>query len=77
MIGFGIAMFIAAQDPIKHKLWIQIMVGLQVIDWTGTVFYIALGAVSLMQVSTASFLPLIFIGLLLYTYPRTNTVSIS
>ena len=77
MIGVGIAMFIAAQDPIKHKLWIQIMVGLQVIDWTGTVFYIALGAVSLMQVSTASFLPLIFIGLLLYTYPRTNTVSIS
>ena len=77
MIGFGVAMFIAAQDPIKHKLWIQIMIGLQALDWTGTVFYIVLGAVTLVQVSTASFLPLIFIGLLLYSYPRSKSVSMT
>ena len=77
MIGFGIGMFIAAQDPIKHKLWIQMMIGLQVVDWTGTVLYILLGAVTIVQVSTASFLPVIFIGLLLYSYPRSNTTSTS
>ena len=72
MIGFGIGMFIAAQDPIKHKAWIQIMVGLQIMDWVGTVLYIFLGAVTLVQVSTASFLPIIFLVLLAYSYPRST-----
>ena len=75
MLGFGVGMFVAAQDPVKHKLWIQIMIGLQAIDWIGTILYILLGAVNIIQVSTASFLPLVFIGLLLYAYPRDVTVS--
>ena len=77
MIGFGIGMFIAAQDSIKYKALIQIMIGLQIMDWIGTVLYISLGAVTLAQVSTASFLPIIFLVLLVYSYPRANTVSSS
>ena len=77
MIGFGIGMFIAAQDPIRHKLWIQIMIGLQTMDWVGTVFYIFSGVVTIVQVSTASFLPIIFLVLLAYSYPRSVQGSIS
>lgn len=72
MLGFGVGMFVAAQDPLKHKLWIQIMIGLQIIDWTGTILYITSGAVTLAQVTSASFLPLIFIALLAYSYPRSQ-----
>ena len=70
MIGFGAGMFIAAKDPIKNKLWIQIMIVMQAMDWLGTVFYLTAGVVTLAQVTSASFLPLIFIALLVYSYPR-------
>jgi hypothetical protein len=68
--GFAFGMFLAARDPLKHTPWILAMIGVQVIDWLGTIYYLASGAVTLAQVSTASFLPLIFIALLIAFYPR-------
>lgn len=40
------------------------MVGVQAIDWIATVIYLATGVVTLAQVSTAAFLPLVFIAIL-------------
>lgn len=40
------------------------MVGVQAIDWLGTAAYLISGALTLSTVTTAAFLPLIFIGIL-------------
>ncbi len=68
--GFAYGMFLAAREPVRHPAWIRAMIGVQVVDWLGTMYYVLSGAVTLAQVSTASFLPLIFIGLLVIFYPR-------
>ncbi|MCA9910444.1 MAG: hypothetical protein KC519_17425, partial [Anaerolineae bacterium] len=62
--GYAAGMFLAARDPPKHRSWIPIMIGIQSIDWLATIFYLLNGAVTLAQVTTAAFLPLIFIAVL-------------
>ncbi len=69
-LGFAFGMFLAARDPARHVHWIQAMIGVQAIDWLATMYFVLTGAVTLAQVSTASFLPLIFIGMLVIFYPR-------
>ena len=71
--GFAYGMFLAARDPIKHVAWIRAMIGVQAIDWLATTYYVLTGAVTLAQVTTASFLPIIFIALLVGFYPRQQT----
>lgn len=63
-LGFGYGMTLAARDPQTSLPWIKAMIGVQVIDWLVTMFYLWNGAVSLMQVNTASFFPVIFIVIL-------------
>lgn len=70
-LGFGYGMALAARDPAKSVHWIKAMIGIQAIDWIVTIYYVSLGAVTLAQVSTASFLPLIFVILLSLFYPKT------
>lgn len=69
-LGFGYGMVVAARDPVAAIAWIRAMIGIQAIDWMVTAIYLAKGAVTLAQVSTASFLPVVFIVLLLAWYPR-------
>lgn len=59
-IGFGFGMVLATRDPHRHRSWIIAMVGVQTLDWLATVVYVAAGTVTLGQVSTAAFLPVIF-----------------
>ena len=70
--GFAYGMFLAARDPERNATWIRAMIGIQLVDWLGTVYFILTGAVTLAQVSTASFLPIIFIGLLIAFRPRSQ-----
>lgn len=65
-IGYGIGMFAAATNPRKYLLWIETMIGIQLIDWIGTMVYLMNGSVTLSQVSTAPFLPILFIIVLGY-----------
>lgn len=74
--AFTYGMFLAARDPIKYIHWIQAMIGVQVIDWLGTLFYLANGGISLSQVSSAAILPLMFIILLIVFYPREKNNSL-
>ncbi len=69
-LGFGYGLFIAARDPVAHLPWVRAMVGIQILDWIVTVQHLHAGDVTLAQVNTASFLPLVFLGLLAASWPR-------
>jgi hypothetical protein len=69
-------MFLAAYDPIRHKAWINAMIGIQALDWLGTMYVVATGAISLLQATDAPYLPLIFIAALLIWYPRSSHVAV-
>lgn len=69
-LGYGYGMWRASQQPEAALSWIDSMVGVQAMDWIGTVVYLLRGEVTLRQVTTASFLPLVFIGALLWWHPR-------
>ncbi len=75
--GFAYGMFLAARDPMKHIHWIQVMIGVQLIDWLATMYFVLNGAVTLAQVTSASYLPLIFIAMLVIYYPREKTNSLT
>lgn len=63
-LGFGYGMLVAAREPVQNASWIRAMIGIQAIDWVGTIAYLVTGAVTLAQVTTAAFLPVLFIVIL-------------
>ncbi len=63
-LGFAYGMFLAARNPRRHLAWIRAMIGIQAIDWVATITYLITGAVTFAQVTTAAFLPLVFIVIL-------------
>lgn len=69
-LAYGYGMLLAARDPAGSLPWLRSMVVIQLIDWGVTVKYLLAGAVTLAQVNTASFLPLVFVALLLWAWPR-------
>lgn len=62
--GFAFGMAVAARHPNQHRTWIVAMIGVQAVDWVGTLAYLVTGAVTLAQVTTAAFLPIVFIAVL-------------
>lgn len=70
-IGFGIVMIVAARNIAQATPWIWTMIFIQAVDWIVTLKYLLAGSVTLPQVSTAPFFPLLFIVLLLIAMPRT------
>lgn len=40
------------------------MIGIQAIDWIGTIAYLITGAVTITRVTTAAFLPVVFLVIL-------------
>ena len=69
-LAFGFGMLLVARNPNAHRGWIQAMIVVQAIDWLATITSLSTGIVTLQQVGTASFLPLLFIAGLLVGYPR-------
>lgn len=76
-LGFGYGMIVAARDPVQHRAWIGAMVFIQAIDWLVTLYYLSTGAVTLAQVTTAAFLPAVFILLVVSVYPRANAPAVA
>lgn len=68
--AFAYGMFLAARNPERHAHWIWAMIGVQAVDWAGTLVYLLKGSLTLAQVSSAAYLPAIFIALLLLFRPR-------
>lgn len=69
-LGFGAGMFWAARDPAAHVSWIDAMIGVQVLDWIGTVVFLASGSIPLPNVASAVLLPVVFVAGLLWWHPR-------
>ncbi|MDJ0344903.1 hypothetical protein QMK19_30370 [Streptomyces sp. H10-C2] len=69
-LGYAYGMFAAARAPRERVGWIDTMIVVQAIDWTATLAYLAASELTLRQVSTAAFAPVLFIGALLWFHPR-------
>ncbi len=63
-LGFAYGILVARRDLRANATWLIAMVIVQALDWMATIFSVFAGKVTLMQVSTASFLPLLFIAVL-------------
>ncbi len=74
-IGFGFGMVVAARHIEQARPWIWAMIVVQALDWLVTLKYLLAGAMSLGQVSTAPYFPILFIVLLLLTMPKTRTAA--
>lgn len=74
-LGYGYGMLVAARDPAGNLPWLRSMLAIQLVDWVVTVRYLLTGAVTLAQVTTASFLPLVFVALLWWSWPRLSRAA--
>ena len=72
-LGYAYGMFATARSSRTSPAWIDTMIAIQLVDWLATVAYLAGGELTLRQVSTASFLPVLFVGALLWWHPRRQT----
>jgi succinate dehydrogenase hydrophobic anchor subunit len=63
-LGFAFGMLVALRDLQRHTSWLFAMLVVQAIDWIATIVALHAGTVTLAQVSTASFLPILFIVVL-------------
>jgi hypothetical protein len=61
-LGFGYGMVMAVRQPEQARPWLTAMIAIQAMDWLVTLKYLYIGAVTLAQVSTASFLPVLFVA---------------
>lgn len=75
-LGFSIGMFVAAKNPSKHRDWILIMIFVQVIDWIYVMWHLIQQSVTLAQVATAPFFPVIFVAILGY-YVLKNDLEVN
>ncbi len=71
-IGFGAGMLVAARRVAQAGPWIWSMIAVQALDWIVTLKYLLSGSIQLGQVSTAPYLPVVFIVLLLIAMPRSR-----
>jgi len=69
-LGFAAGMVVAIRDPYRNRSWIAIMIGVQAIDWISTLVAVVQGSLTVAQVSTAGFMPILFIVALALTFPR-------
>jgi hypothetical protein len=74
-LGYAYGMFAAARAPRVHVGWIDTMIVIQAVDWAATLVYLTSGDLTLRQVSTAAFAPVLFIGALLWFHPRRLAVE--
>lgn len=74
-LGFAYGMVLVLRDPFKHRGWIRAMVLVQVIDWLATLFFLLRDVVTLGQVTTAVFFPVLFVAVLVWGYPRHRNIE--
>jgi hypothetical protein len=74
-LGYAYGLFWSARHPDGAGPWIDTMIAIQAIDWIATLTYLYRGEVTLRQVSTASFMPVVFIAALTWFHPRRSPTS--
>ena len=74
-LGFGIGMFVAANDPVNNRSWIVIMAFIQVIDWIYAIYHLTVGSITISQAATAPVFPIFFVGIISFYLLRTTTIK--
>ncbi len=72
-LGFAYGMRLALRDPRANAGWLRAMVLVQAIDWLGTLAALFAGKVTWLQTSTAPFLPVLFVVVLVLELRRQAT----
>lgn len=63
-LGFAYGMLLAQRDVVRYASWLVAMIVVQALDWIATIAALVAGKVTLAQVSTAPFLPILFVAVL-------------
>lgn len=69
-LGFAYGMWLVLRDARRHASWIKAMIAVQAIDWVATALALAAGNVTLANVATAPFLPVLFVIVLVWELHR-------
>jgi len=69
-IAYGIAFIYISSDPLKHKLWVTIMILIQAIDLGAGVFYTAMGIVPISLSGFPIFNAIWMMALLYFWQPK-------
>jgi hypothetical protein len=69
-LGYGVGMLAAARDPARHVVWIDTMIGVQLVDLVATIGFLAAGDIPFPNVASALVLPVVFIAGLVAWHPR-------
>jgi len=76
-IGFAYGMARALREPSVSRSWFVAMIGVQAIDWIGTLAALASGEIGLAQATTAPFLPVLFVAVLAFELRRRRRAAIA
>jgi hypothetical protein len=76
-LGYAWGLMLAARDAAAHLSWLRTMLMVQAIDWLVTIHHLAGGSVTLSQVTTAPFLPVVFVALLVWAWPRHRAAQLT
>ena len=74
-LGFAYGMALVLRDARRHAAWIRAMIVVQAIDWIGVMLALVEGKVTLAQVATAPFFPVLFIIVLAIELRRQRRLS--
>jgi len=74
-LGYAVGMVLTIRNPLGHRGWIATMIGVQAIDGAVTLAFVGMGVLTLAQVSTAGFMPIVFIIALALTFPRARALT--
>ncbi|MBX3098865.1 MAG: hypothetical protein KF761_04730 [Salinibacterium sp.] len=69
-LAFVVGMVLAIRDPQRYRSWIVAMIVVQVLDGIVTLGLVAQGVLTFAQVSTAGFMPIVFVVALALLFPR-------
>ncbi|MEE9415573.1 MAG: hypothetical protein V3V01_09830 [Acidimicrobiales bacterium] len=73
-LAYGAAMIYISSEPERHRLWVDVMIGIQLIDLAAGVFYTATGVVSLSLSGFPIFNAIWIAGLLYFWRPNQEPV---
>jgi hypothetical protein len=76
-IGYGIGLLAAARRPWSHRLWINVMLGIQIVDFVSVTAYLAQGGLSMHKVGPFALLPVLWIVILGWTSLRSRRTPIA
>lgn len=76
-LAFAFGMWVVLKDPRRHASWIKAMIGVQVIDWIVTILALAARKVTLANVATAPFLPVLFVIVLALELRRQRNTPVA